>query len=545
MKLPNLLQIFCSLFLLESRAQIIKIDKQALHFQTINEKKTDSLSFIISNSSNFPAEVRLFIPFQVYGSQPYQIKDSVLTIAENDSKTVWVYCKILHNTPNPSNIIIRSKYAMMDGGDLFVKLSCQGKYSKLYYDTTQNLSEEALKIALKKRLIKNANAFSYNVARDKMYDHIDNIADTVTCIYTNRKAKFNTRSGATANNFNCEHTFPQGFFGSDPPMVSDIHHLFSTDENANNSRGNLPFGIATQPLVDISINTPSKKGGGKYEPQDSHKGNCARAMMYFALRYQDYQNFYAPQDAVLRSWHKSFPPLPKDTTRNAAVFADQNNRNPFIDYPQFEARIKNLTGFSQSDSVQKLVFSDSTLGTVFGLPGSAQFGDTSSFVIWNQGNKKIKVSQMHFLNPGLAFFSLVGGNDQSFTLGYNEARKIDYRVLEWGNDSLFFATDDPANPLVKIPAVNNFVSNKALLSKPRPVVFPNPASSEISLDLKNDASSETTLNIFNPQGSLIKSEKILSIKGKASLSLTDLSAGMYQLEIRQNHRIDHLKLVKL
>jgi len=546
----QLLFLFCFTILFGQigRSQILRLNKQELNFPALNEKQTDSLSFKLTNPTDYPAEVRLIQPFQVYGSQPFQIKDSILTIPPNQETTIWVYCRILHNTPNPSNIIIKTKWNMVDAGDQFVKLSCTGKYSKVYYNSTQNLSEEVLKQALKTKLGQNVTSLSYDGARLKMYGAIDNLNDSVTCVYTNRKAKFNTTgsgsNGSNTANFNCEHTFPQGFFGSGLPMRSDIHHLYSTDEDANNSRGNLPFGVATAPFVLPSINAPSKNGGGKYEPQESHKGNAARAMMYFVLRYQDYQNFYAPQDNVLRTWHKAFPPLPKDTARNAAVFEEQNNRNPFIDYPQFEARVKNLIGFSQSDSIQKLGISDSAIGTVYGFNWSLDIGDTSSLVIWNQGNKKIRIYQLHFVDQMNTSFSLIGGDNQTFTLGYNEARKIDYRMLEWGADSLSFVTDDPANPVVKIPAVNTIVSTKEIISKARPVIYPNPSSSEMYIDLKNGISSETKVTVSNLQGKSIKSSTVTSIQGKINLWVADLPSGIYQLELMQNDRTDHLRFVK-
>jgi len=543
MKAKLLLFLIAILCLREATAQVLQLSTDHLAFPVLNEKQTDSLSFTITNPTSYPAEVEILQPFRVFGSRPFWTKETHATIDGNSSKSIRVYCKIVHNTPNPSNLIIKVKWGigMQDAGDHTIKLSCQGKYSKLYYNTTQNLSEEALKLALKARVNLDANVFSYNVARDKMYDHIDNHNDTVTCIYTNRKAKFNTRAGATANNFNCEHTFPQGFFNSATPMVSDLHHLFSTDDVANNSRGNLPFGIATGTLINPAGNAPSKNGGGKYEPQDSHKGNCARAMMYFALRHGDFQNFYAPQDAILRTWHRSTPPLPKDTARNAAVFADQNNRNPFVDYPQFEARIKNLIGPSQSDSVQKIGLSDSSvLYTI--AP------DTMSFVIWNEGNKPVLVSNLHFKETSGPSFQLIGGSNQSFLLGYNESRIIRF-VDNTGNlltqDSLIFNTNNFTQLHGGIEVTfSSEVSVNPLSRNLPPSLFPNPASSVINLDLRAENNSATQIRILNMQGQSVQSLNTNPVHGKIQVPVSDLPAGIYQVEIKQNQRTDHLRFVK-
>jgi endonuclease I len=543
MKARILLILLSILCLKESQAQVLKLSTNHLAFPTLNEKQTDSLSFTITNPTSYEAIVDIVQPFRVFGSQPFWTKENPITIEGNSSRSVWVYCRIVHNTPNPSNLILKTTWGplMLDAGDLSIKLSCQGKYSKLYYSTTQNLSEEALKVALKTRINLNANAFSYNVARDKMYDHIDNLNDSITCIYTNRKAKFNTRAGATANNFNCEHTFPQGFFSSASPMVSDLHHLFSTDENANNSRGNLPFGIATAPFVSPTLNAPSLNGGGKYEPQDSHKGNCARAMMYFVLRHGDFQNFYSSQDAILRTWHRSTPPLPKDTARNAAVFADQNNRNPFVDYPQFEARIKNLLGTSQSDSVQKIGISNSS---VFWIVTP----DTMSLVIWNEGNKKVLISNLHFKGLPGTTFDLIGGSNQSFSLGYNESRVIRYvdNSDNWTTmDSLIFNTNNPTQPHLGIELTfSSEVSVNPLSRNLPPSLFPNPASSMINLDLRTENNSVTQIRVLNMQGQAVQNTNAQPVQGKIQISVSELPAGIYQVEIKQNQRTDHLRFVK-
>ena len=545
MKARFLLILLSILCLNESQAQVLKLSTNHLAFPTLNEKQTDSLSFTVTNPTSYPAEVDILQPFRVFGSQPFWTKETHVTIDGNSSKSVWVYCRIVHNTPNPSHLVIKVKWGigMQDAGDHTIKLSCQGKYSKLYYSTTQNLSEEALKIALKARVNLNATSFSYNVARDNMYDHIDNHNDTVTCIYTNRKAKFNTRAGATTNNFNCEHTFPQGFFSSASPMVSDLHHLYSTDDVANNSRGNLPFGIATGTLINPAGNAPSKNGGGKYEPQDSHKGNCARAMMYFVLRHGDFQNFYAPQDAILRTWHRSTPPLPKDTARNAAVFADQNNRNPFIDYPQFEARIKNLIGTSQSDSIQKIGISDSVVNATLSGSGLLSDGDTMSLIIWNEGNKPIKILNLHFINQNDPI-PLIGGPNQSFTLGYNESRTIRFLASWLAIDSLVFDTDIPTKPHVGVYVTFSEAGVEDFIQTPTPVLFPNPSTSYINLDLKTSINKSAQLRILNLQGQLVRSHSAQPVHGKIQVQVSDLPAGIYQVEIKQNLRTDHLRFVK-
>ena len=68
--------------------------------------------------------------------------------------------------------------------------------------------------------------------------------------------------------------------------------------------------------------------------------------MYFVIRYQDYSSHFAGSETVLRQWHNAFPVDAIDRKRNNDIYAAQNNRNPFIDYPQFEERITNFVSNS-------------------------------------------------------------------------------------------------------------------------------------------------------------------------------------------------------
>jgi hypothetical protein len=322
-------------------------------------------------------------------------------------------------------------------------------------------------------------------------------------------------------------------------MVSDIHHLFSTDENANNSRGNLPFGIAKAPFIATAINAPSKNGGGVYEPQDSHKGNCARAMMYFVLRYQDYQNFYASakQDSSFRAWNFTFLPKSKDTLRNAMVFAEQNNRNPFVDYPQFANRMKNLIGISISDSIQKIGISSES----FLHGGGPDF--SRSLVVWNEGNKKTRISNIRFaLNSPL----FLNNSNQNFTLGYNEAKLISFDIQPQiaGLDTLIFETDAPGFATIRVPVNAILISNKEKFTAKAPQIFPNPGTDVTYIANLEPNNQAVKVKIANIQGKLLKEMIQLPNSGKMDFKMGDLPSGIYQIKVEQRNRVDQIRFVK-
>ena len=71
-----------------------------------------------------------------------------------------------------------------------------------------------------------------------------------------------------------------------------------------------------------------------------HKGNVARALFYFSVRYKMPIN--ADEEEVLRRWHALDPVDADEIQRNEIVFETQRNRNPFIDMPELANYIKNF-----------------------------------------------------------------------------------------------------------------------------------------------------------------------------------------------------------
>jgi endonuclease I len=231
---------------------------------------------------------------------------------------------------------------------LVAEVSAQAHHPGTYYTSTRNLWAEDLKTALTD-LIDGHTSLGYTPARDQMYGSIDNHDGYVTCIYTGRSAYFSTRAGATANNFNCEHTWPQSFSDELEPMRSDLFHIYPSDITANSMRANLDFGVV--------VNATWSVGGSKlgydstsqqvFEPRDAHKGNVARTHFYYIIRYDGNYNEYvdpAKMETHFRGWHVSDPVDSLEALRNEDIYALQNNRNPFIDHPAFADRISSFFG---------------------------------------------------------------------------------------------------------------------------------------------------------------------------------------------------------
>lgn len=147
-----------------------------------------------------------------------------------------------------------------------------------------------------------------------------------------------------ANVINVEHTWPQSKFGSRGRgfQKADLHHLFPTDSQANSIRGNFHFGDVAQDTKDMNCDA-SRFGRATdgtnniFEPPDNHKGNVARALFYFSVRYQMHIN--PSEESYLRKWSKEDPVDEDERNRNQAIYEVQGNRNPFIDIEGLEDRI--------------------------------------------------------------------------------------------------------------------------------------------------------------------------------------------------------------
>ncbi len=170
-------------------------------------------------------------------------------------------------------------------------------------------------------------------------------------VFTKRQANIGPNRIPNSKILNCEHTWPQSKFTArfnNNLQKSDLHHLYPTDSKANNKRGNYPFGDVDDSDDTLDGCDPSRLGEDalssgnrdKFEPPQEHKGNVARALFYFSIRYQI--NISKEEEAYLRDWHIQDPVDVKERERNEIIYRFQKNRNPFIDYPELVRKISDF-----------------------------------------------------------------------------------------------------------------------------------------------------------------------------------------------------------
>ncbi|WP_339889881.1 endonuclease [uncultured Flavobacterium sp.] len=202
--------------------------------------------------------------------------------------------------------------------------------------------------------------------RDNQYENDNSIIDVYsenpsgtdpyTYSYsTNQCGNYSTEG----NCYNREHMIPQSVFNSAAPMVSDAHHIPPTDGKVNGMRSNYPHGdVSTATWTSLNgsklgSSAVSGYNGTVFEPIDEFKGDIARMYFYFAARYENtvanypYAMFNGTSNQVfttsflnmLISWHNQDPVSAREIARNNAIYTRQNNRNPFIDHPEYVGMI--------------------------------------------------------------------------------------------------------------------------------------------------------------------------------------------------------------
>jgi endonuclease I len=207
--------------------------------------------------------------------------------------------------------------------------------------------------------------------RDYYYENDGSLLDMYTenptgteCFFTYGTNQDDGTSGtAECQKYNREHIIPQSVFGSATPMYSDAHFVVPSDKYVNGQRGNFPFG-----KVNAATNTytnGTKKGNNLnsgysagysstvFEPINEFKGDIARMYFYFITRYESqvsgwsYAMFNGTTNQalnntflnILLTWHLQDPVSQRELDRNDAIYARQNNRNPYIDHPEYVCHI--------------------------------------------------------------------------------------------------------------------------------------------------------------------------------------------------------------
>ena len=228
-----------------------------------------------------------------------------------------------------------------------------------YYSTINGQSGSELKSALNS-IIDNHNSISYTPgvwdAHKDLYEDPNN-ADNIILFYSQASIdKSNQDSGGSPSTyFNREHLWPRSYgIGTSGSDNTDLHHLVPVYKGVNSSRSNKYFDNSDPSQLDYEnpandLSPSCTANSDTFEPGDAQKGHVARAILYMTTRYDYLELVNTPPSAppstsdsrmaqlrTLLDWNRKALPAVKEKNNNQKIYElYQNNRNPFIDYPEF------------------------------------------------------------------------------------------------------------------------------------------------------------------------------------------------------------------
>lgn len=224
-----------------------------------------------------------------------------------------------------------------------------------YYSSLKGKKEGELKTAIHNLICNFTKVSSYSDL-PKYFQHTD--------VYPDSRRWWDMYSdiplyAPSFKGLNREHSFPKSWWGGSTSVSAyvDLNHLYPSESAANMAKSNYPLGVVDRSsnikfqngitTVGYPVNGQGGGAGFVFEPDNEYKGDFARTYFYMVTCYQDLtwkytymvnQNLFPTLNnwsaTLLMRWHREDPVSEKETLRNEAVYQIQNNRNPFIDYPE-------------------------------------------------------------------------------------------------------------------------------------------------------------------------------------------------------------------
>lgn len=160
--------------------------------------------------------------------------------------------------------------------------------------------------------------------------------------YGTKVASFYTKTAATS--WNREHMWPNSHGGNN--VEADILHTRPTISSENSSRGNSFY---------VEGKNNSSSGWDPYTAGYAEwcRGECARVILYCVVAYPNFtlsdadshstsnsnkDNMMGNMNTLIK-WHFNYLPNVYEKNRNDGAEYLQGNRNPFVDHPEYVARI--------------------------------------------------------------------------------------------------------------------------------------------------------------------------------------------------------------
>lgn len=245
---------------------------------------------------------------------------------------------------------------------LFLSVHSMAQIPNDYYKTCEGKTGEQLKQCLHE-IIDDHDDYKYTDSKTDVWDILKetdkdpNNSDNVILVYsgisTDAKQEYNNGNG-----WEREHVWSasHGPFERTDVPGTDVHHLKPVHSYFNRSTGKWArdFDYCNELILFNGNGYDCYLNKEAFEPRDAVKGDIARMLFYMAVRYEGDDGYpdlelvdkiptslhpnKSPQYgklSVLLKWHKMDPVDEFERNRNNIIYKYQNNRNPFIDHPEF------------------------------------------------------------------------------------------------------------------------------------------------------------------------------------------------------------------
>ena len=403
---------------------------------------SSSAQYFLINANGLSAPVVVDVPdgFEIstFANKNFGTKPINIRAISNAVNNFTIYVRA---TPNQAGLLTANiSLSSVGSNNVSIAVTCNGVVSNIpsninnYYSGLSSLSGASLKTALYNKIsphavISYANLWSYYASTDVFYNgklwdiYSTNLSPPfANYSYTLITSQCGNYTGKEGDCYVREHSFPQSWFASASPMVSDMFIIYPTDAKVNNIRSNDPYG---EVAISTTSSTPTQygsKGGlnsfvfsggfaGKvFEPIDEYKGDLARGYFYMATCYENVAAGWAANSnasvlldsnsfpvfkpwelALLIKWHNQDPISTKEINRNNAIYAVQNNRNPFVDSPQFVQRIwGGVLPFKPINTPQNITQTPTITGSNMSINLTWKSADGNRRIVVASANGKIK-----------------------------------------------------------------------------------------------------------------------------------------------------------
>jgi endonuclease I len=416
--------------------------------------------------------------------------------------------------------------------------------------------------------------YSYDAARDRMYDRIDTVmvgGNRYTyCIYSDFRIAIpaGTTLSATStvayqNNtgINAEHVFPQSMGAGAEPAKSDLHNLFAAKVSINTERSNHPFGDVPDALTDYwyresarltvipttNIDEYSERDAivgtdDVFEPKEASKGNIARALFYFFSIYPAADSaFFFPMTPTLLKWHYQDPADAKELDRNNRVKLLQGKDNPFI----LDSTLARRTYFMPSASYA------TGSASCFSLPvellafegklNSNNRAELTWTTLSERNNKgwTIERSANGFDFKEITFIDGAGDSETRREYNFFDPEELRatryYRLRQVDFDG-------------KV-SFSNTISIDRTLTVLGMKVFPNPATDIVNIESlsQNLTDGDVTVTVTDILGRVVIQKNMAVQQGQTLIDSLDISAlpsATYFISLQNGSRVTTEKLIK-